>query len=132
MLFCQYYTWSEWILTVIGRMHCFSTKALWWYPPKNLTSYWQSLSDPVELGKILMTLAGQYGNPFCLAYTWRDKLTCNMKFLKHHHAHNRNLDYLKYYLTCVLCNRHPYSIHGISPKFIEQKTKNASFWFSVQ
>ena len=35
-------------------------------------------------------------------------------------------------LTSVLCNRHPYSIHGIFPKFFEQKTKKMRFWSKIK
>ena len=35
-------------------------------------------------------------------------------------------------LTCVLCNRQPFSNNGIFPKFIEQKTKMMRFWSNIK
>ena len=63
-------TWSVWMLVVIGLIWCFSTRARWWKPPKNRTSICPSVFswEPT-------TLAGQYGKPFCLAYTisWKGR-----------------------------------------------------------
>ena len=70
--FWQYFipTWSVWMLVVIGLIWCFSTRARWWKPPKNRTSICPSVFswEPT-------TLAGQYGKPFCLAYTisWKGR-----------------------------------------------------------